>query len=58
MVLLIVGLIKKALYKNDQYIPKPFRNFGGNITVKVDFSNFATKANVKNISHIDTSILH
>ena len=26
-----------------QYFPKRFRNFGGNIRVKVDLSNYATK---------------
>ena len=24
-----------------QYFPKPFKNFGGNIKVKVDLSNYA-----------------
>ena len=38
-----------------QYFPKPFRSFGGNINVKVDLSNYATKAYLKNITHIDTS---
>ena len=38
-----------------QYFPKPFRNFGRNINVKVDHSNYATKADIKNISHFDTS---
>ena len=38
-----------------QYSPRPFRNFGGNINVKVDLSNYATKADIKNISHVDTS---
>ena len=38
-----------------QYFPKPFRNFGGNINVKVDLSNYATKTDIKNISHVDTS---
>ena len=28
---------------------------GGNINVKVDLSNYATKADIKNISHVDTS---
>ena len=37
------------------YFPKPFRSFGGNINVKVDLSNYATKADIKNISHVDTS---
>ena len=51
----IVGLIKKTLYKMSQYFPKPYEPFGGDINVKVDLSNYATKADVKNITHIDTS---
>ena len=38
-----------------QYFPKPFRNLGGNINVKVGISNYATKADIENISHLDTS---
>ena len=38
-----------------QYFPKPFRSFRGNINVKVDLSNYATKADIKNISHVDNS---
>ena len=38
-----------------QYFPKPLRSFGGDINVKVDFSNYATKADIKNVSHVDTS---
>ena len=38
-----------------QYFPKPFRNFGGNINVKVDLSNYATKTDLKNVTHVDTS---
>ena len=38
-----------------QYFPKPYEPFGGDINVKVDLSNYATKADIKNISHIDTS---
>ena len=37
-----------------EYFPKMFRSFGGNINVKVDLSNYATKADIKNISHVDT----
>ena len=33
---LIVGLIKKTLYKMSQHFPKPFRSFGENINVKFD----------------------
>ena len=38
-----------------QYFPKPYEPFGGDISVKVDLSNYATKARIKNISHTDTS---
>ena len=38
-----------------QYFPKPYESFGGDINVKVDLSNYATKADIKNISHVDTS---
>ena len=37
-----------------QYFPKPLRSFRRNINVKVDLSNYATKADIKNISHVDT----
>ena len=38
-----------------QYFPKLYEPFGGDINVKVDLSNYATKADIKNISHVDTS---
>ena len=38
-----------------QYFPKPYEPFGGDINVKVDLSNYATKADINNISHVDTS---
>ena len=38
-----------------QYFPKAFRSFGENINVKVDLSNYATKTDLKNITHTDTS---
>ena len=38
-----------------QYFPKRYEPFGGDIKVKVDLSNYATKADIKNISHVDTS---
>ena len=38
-----------------QYFPKPFRSFGRNINVRVDLSNYAIKADIKDISHVDTS---
>ena len=41
--------------KINQYFPKPYEPFGGDINAKVDLSNYATKTDIKNISHIDTS---
>ena len=38
-----------------QYFPKPYESFGGDINVKVDSPNYRTKADIKNISHVDTS---
>ena len=38
-----------------QYFPKPYEPFGGDINVKVDLSNYATKTDLKNLSHVDVS---
>ena len=38
-----------------QYFPKPYEPFNRDINVKVDLFNYATKTNVKNITHVDTS---
>ena len=40
-----------------RYFPKPYEPFCRDGNVKVDLSNYATKTNIKNISHIDTSRL-
>ena len=40
-----------------QYFPKAHEPFGGDINVKVDLSNYATKADLKNATGIDTSTL-
>ena len=39
-----------------QYFPKPYHPFSGDINVKVDLSNCATKADIKNISHVDSFV--
>ena len=36
-----------------QYFPKSYEPFGGDINVKVDLSNYATKSDLKNVTHID-----
>ena len=38
-----------------QYFRKLYEPFGGNISVKVDLSNYATKTDLKNVSHVDVS---
>ena len=38
-----------------QYFPELFRSYGGNINVKVDLSNYATKTDLKNVTHVGTS---
>ena len=38
-----------------KYFPHPYEPFGGDINFAVDFSNYATKTDIKNISYADTS---
>ena len=65
MIVHLIAGLKKRLYqkkawsnksmKMSQYFPKPQEPFGGDINIKIDLSNYAAKADIKNISHIDTS---
>ena len=41
--------------KASQYFPKLYEPLDGDISVEVDLSNYATKTNIKNIAHVDTS---
>ena len=41
-----------------QYFHKPYEPFCGDIKVKVDLSDHATKTDIKNISHIDPQVFH
>ena len=38
-----------------QYFPKPYEPLGGDVNIKVVLSNYATKTDLKNISHVDVS---
>ena len=38
-----------------KYFRISFRSFEGNIKVKFDQSNYATKTDLKNVTHVDTS---
>ena len=53
IILLIAVLIKKS-YKMSQYFP-PYRSSGGDIKVELDLSNYATKSDLKNVTHVDVS---
>ena len=46
---------KKDLAQMSQYFLKPYENFGRDINVKVNSSNYATKTDLRNILHVDTS---
>ena len=37
-----------------KYYPEPYQPFGGDINVRVDLSSYATKSDIKNISHVGT----
>ena len=50
--------MKILLLQMSQYFPKSFRSFGGNINVKVDFSNYATKTDLKNVTQLILLVLH
>ena len=38
-----------------QYFLKPYESIGRDINVKVYLSNYATKTDLKNVTHVDTS---
>ena len=40
--------------KMSPYFPKRYETFGRDINVRVNLSNYATKTDIKNISHVDT----
>ena len=46
---------KKDIVKMSQYFPKLYEPFRGDINVTVDLSNYETKDDIKNITHVDTS---
>ena len=38
-----------------KFFPKPYEPFGEDINVIVDLSNYTTKIDLKNVTHVDTS---
>ena len=57
IILLIVEVIKKKLYEMSQYFPRPYWSFKGNVKVESELSSYATKAELKNVTGVDTSEL-
>ena len=52
----MILLVTIPLYKINQCFTKPYEPFGGgDINVKLDLSSYATKADLKNVSFVDTS---
>ena len=45
---------KKLNYKMSVYYP-PYRSYSNNVKVKLDLTNYATKTDLKNITHVDVS---
>ena len=44
----------KRLYYKISYYP-PYKSFSNNVKVELDLTNYATKADLKNITHVDVS---
>ena len=54
IVLLTVGLIKKDIVLMSGYFPEP-KSSGGKVKIELDLSNYATKADLKTVTGVDTS---
>ena len=51
-------LKKMILYKNESILSETYELFGGDNNVTVYLSNYATKTDTKNISHVILQLLH
>ena len=45
---------KRVYYKMSTYYP-PYKSSSNNIKVELDLANYATKDDVKNVTHVDVS---
>ena len=54
---LIAELNRATLYEMSLYFPEPYKHFGGDINVKVDLSNYATRTDLKKAIRDDMSKL-
>ena len=53
-VVFMIDNYKRVYYKVSTYYP-PYKNSSNNIKVELDLANYATKDDVKNITHVDVS---
>ena len=53
-VLLAVGLIKEDAVEMSEYFPEP-KSSGERVTLELDLSDYATKADLKNVTGVDTA---
>ena len=51
---LIVGLIKKILLYKMSFFPEPYTRSKNKIKTELDFSDYATKSDLKNAIGVDT----
>ena len=55
---LLNGLIRKMwFYKMSPYFPRPYQRFDGDINVELDLPNYATKADLKEVTGVHISDL-
>ena len=50
--------MQSPLYKMSQCFPKPYEPYSEDINVKVDLSNYATKADIKIFQMLILQVLH
>ena len=44
--------------KINQYFPKPYEHFSGNVKLELGRSNFETKSNLKKVTSVEASNQH
>ena len=41
-----------------QYFPPPYRSFKNSVKIELDLKNYATKTDLKNVTHVMSVVLH
>ena len=54
LVFFMIENYKRLYYKMSTYYP-PYKSSNNNIKVELDLTNYATKTDLKNITHVDVS---